>query len=229
MNLFYEFFRWLALITAWPAHLLFFKKKVYYEDKRAQSRFVKGAALVISNHYGVLDFFLTILLFPFRKLYVVLSEMPYKRNRFYGFGMRFFGGVRADRDVMSMHFIDESVEVLESGGLLQIYPEAHNTPDGQIQPFKPSYIMIALRAGVPILPVILDGNYGFFKRTRVMIGKKIDLADYCSSLNPTKEEITALNELVMAKVAELKRELDSQVFKKAHEQNKLPKEGPTDD
>ena len=29
----YEFGRWLAMITGWPAYAILFKKKVYYEDK----------------------------------------------------------------------------------------------------------------------------------------------------------------------------------------------------
>ena len=92
--------------------------------------------------------------------------------------------------------------------LVQIYPEAHTTDDGNMLDFKPSYIMIALRAGVPIIPVMTDGNYGFFKRVHIIIGKKIYLTDYCTSLNPTREEIVALNEMVYAKAVELREELE---------------------
>lgn len=208
----YELFRWIGLITGWPLQLLFFKRKTYYEDKKAQGRFVRGGALVISNHYSVFDYIVNLFLFPFRKLYVVLSEMPFKKHeKTSAWLAKFYGGIRSDRDVKGMRFIDESVRVLERGKLVQIYPEAKITTDGKMHEFKPSYIMIALRADVPIIPVITDGNYGLFKRTHVIIGKKIYLSDYCTSLNPTREEIIALNEMVQQKALELKAELDARI------------------
>lgn len=204
----YGFFRWLAIVTGWPLQLLFFKRKTYYEDKTASNRFVKGGALIISNHYSVFDYMVNLFLFPGRKLFVVMAEMIFKRGKFFHWAMRCFGGIRSDRDIKGMRFIDESVKVLERGKLVQIYPEAHTTDDGNMLDFKPSYIMIALRAGVPIIPVMTDGNYGFFKRVHIIIGKKIYLTDYCTSLNPTREEIVALNEMVYAKAVELREELE---------------------
>ena len=206
--IFYELFRWIGLLLAYPLQLIFFKRKTYYEDKKSQSRFIKGGALVISNHYSVFDYMVNLFLFPGRKLFVVMAEMIFKRGKFFHWAMRCFGGIRSDRDIKGMRFIDESVKVLERGKLVQIYPEAHTTDDGNMLDFKPSYIMIALRAGVPIIPVMTDGNYGFFKRVHIIIGKKIYLTDYCTSLNPTREEIVALNEMVYAKAVELREELE---------------------
>jgi hypothetical protein len=74
--------------------------------------------------------------------------------------------------------------------------------------------MIALRSDAPIIPVIIDGSYGFFKRSHVIIGKKIYLSDYCTSLNPTKEEILALNDIVYKKSLALKEELDLKIKRK---------------
>lgn len=206
-----EFLRWLALITGWPASLLFFKRKTYYEDKAVQGRVIRGGALIISNHYSVLDYMMNLFLFPGRKLYIVSAELIYKKGKFYHWAMPIFGGIRSDRDVMGMRFIDDSVAVLERGKLVQIYPEAYTTEDGKMRPFKPSYILIALRAGVPIVPVMTDGNYGFFKRAHVLIGKPIRLSDFCGSLNPGREEIEALNDMVQQKAQALKEELDARI------------------
>ena len=209
-----EILRWIALITGWPYQILFFKRKTYYEDKKSQSRFIKGGALIISNHYSVYDFIVNLFLFPFRKLYVVMAEMIFKIGKPANWITKFFGGIRSDRDIKGMRFIDESVKLLEKGKLVQIYPEAHPTTDGKMLPFKLSYIMIALRANVPIIPVITDGNYGWFKRVHLIIGKKIYLSDYCTSLNPTREEIIKLNEIVYQKALELQNELHSRINKK---------------
>ena len=42
-------------ITAWPVQFFCFRTKVYYEDKRSQSRIVKGRAVIISYHTSVFD------------------------------------------------------------------------------------------------------------------------------------------------------------------------------
>lgn len=212
----YELFRWIGLISGYPLQLLFFKRKTYYEDKSEQGRHVRGGALVISNHYSPLDYIMNMFLFPFRKLHVVMSEVTFRgrKKKLFKFLTKFHGGICSDRDIMGMKFIDDSVEVIENGGLVQIFPEAHITTDGDMHEFKTSYLMIALRSDAPIIPVIIDGNYGLFKRSHVIIGKKIYLSDYCTSLNPTKEEILALNDIVYKKSLALKEELDLKIKRK---------------
>ena len=212
----HEFLRWLALLSAWPVQLLVFKRKTYYEDRRAQGRRVRGKALIVSNHFSVFDYMVNLFLFPFRKLYVVYWPQNSKRIRW---GMKFFGGIVSDRDVMSLRFMDESVKTLEKGRVVQIYPEAYISEDGRMDEFKPSYVLIALRAEAPIIPVITDGQYGLFKRVHLIIGKPIDLWDYCTSEDPTKEEIMALNDIVYKKCLELQRELETRKQNKRRVKN----------
>lgn len=208
----YEFFRWFALITGWPFQLIAFTRKTYYEDKSVQSRWVKGGALIVSNHFSVFDFMVNLFLFPFRKLHVVYwSQNEKKRSPWIRFGMKFFGGIASNRDAMAMGFMDESVRVLEKGGLVQIYPEAHITEDGEMHAFKPSYILIALRAGVPIIPVMIDGNYGLFRRAHVIIGTPIDPWDLCTSDDPSREDLERMNQTIFARCEELRQELLSRV------------------
>ncbi len=201
-----EILRWYGLLTGYPLYLAYFKKKVYYEDKSVQDRFVKGPALIVSNHYHVYDFIVNAGLFPFRKLYVVLKSDVY-RHKFVAWGMSIFGGIKSDRDVNGMRFIDESVAHLKKGRLVQIFPEAYITHDGKMREFKTGYLMIAQRADIPIIPVITDGNYGWKKRVHVMIGKPILLSDFCPYANLNREQITRLNELVRGKCLELQEEL----------------------
>jgi 1-acyl-sn-glycerol-3-phosphate acyltransferase len=148
-------------------------------------------------------------LFP-RKLDVVASEDAF-RNKLQTFGMKFWGGIKCDRRVKSMRFIPESVKRIQRGRIVQIFPEGHNTPDGTIKEFYGSYILIALRANCPIIPIVSDGNYGLFKRLHVIIGKKIWLRDYLDHEKYTKEDILRLNDMVRNHVLELRQELDRRV------------------
>ena len=210
----FDIFRWFAIIQGFWLYWLFFKRKTYYEDgnPHRKSRRFKGPKLIISNHYCVLDFMLNMFLVLPRKLWVVASEHAY-RNKLQGFGMRFFGGIPCDRRIRSMRFMDRSVEVLKRGGLVQIFPEGKNTDDGQIGPFYASYIVIAHRAGVPIIPIMTDGNYGFFKRTHVLVGNEIDLKDYITAEGPIipRDQLESANEAIRSKVLALKADLDARV------------------
>ena len=145
-----------------------------------------------------------------RKLNVVASEMPFA-NRFLRFGMKFFGVIQANRITKSMKFMDECARVIvDKRQLVQIYPEGRNTPDGKIHEFKHSYLVIAHRAKSPIVPIITDGNYGIFRRTRVMVGKEIDISELIQSdaRTPSREELTRANDYVFAKVLELREKLE---------------------
>jgi 1-acyl-sn-glycerol-3-phosphate acyltransferase len=203
----YEFFRWFGLITAYPVQLLFFKRKTYCENGNKRLKRIKGGALIISNHFSVLDYMMNIFAVMPRKLNVVAAELAFK-NPFVRFGMRFFGGIQANRVSKSLKFVDESAAVINKGQLVQIFPEGHNTPDGTIKDFKTTYIMIAHRANAPIIPIVSDGNYGFFKRASIIIGEPIYLMDFCPEGNMSAEKVSQINEAIRNKVCELRATID---------------------
>ena len=214
----YEFFRVLGVFLGYPLQLLFFKRKTFWEDKSA-TNLRRGGKLIVSNHFNMFDYVLgCFIVFP-RKLNAVASELAF-RNPLFRFGMKFFGTVEANRETRSMKFIDQSVDIINKGQLMQIYPEGRNTPDGKIHEFKHSYLVIAYRAGCPIVPIVTDGNYGVFKRVRVYVGKEIDISPYfaesraAGKRTPTIEERERANEYVFSKVLELRQLLEDDKNKK---------------
>jgi 1-acyl-sn-glycerol-3-phosphate acyltransferase len=210
----FDIFRWFAIIQGFWLYWLFFKRKTYYEDgnPRRKSRRFKGGKLIISNHKSVLDFMLNMYVVLPRKLWVVASEHAY-RNKLQGFGMSFFGGIPCDRRIRSMRFMEKSAEVLKKGGLVQIFPEGRERYDGQVGPFFQSYLVIAHRGNAPIIPIVIDGNYGFFKRTHILIGNEINVKDYIKTEGPIipREELAAANEAIHEKFLALKADLDARI------------------
>ena len=206
--MFYEIFRIIGLVTGYPIQLLFFKRKTYYVDKK-NTHLLKGGKLIVSNHFGMLDYVLTsFVVFP-RKLNVVASEMPFK-SKLLKFGMKFFGAIEANRETKNMSFINKCADVLKRGQLVQIYPEGKNTPDGKIHEFKASYTLIAHRANVPIVLVITDGNYGLFKKTSVIVSEEIDVSKFMdvNSKTTKKEDRERLNNYIYTRALELRAELE---------------------
>ena len=212
--IFFDILRWFAIIQGFWLYWVFFKRKTYYEDENARRkhRRFKGGKLIISNHRSVLDFILIMFLVLPRKLWIVASEHAY-RSKLQGFGMTFFGGIPCDRRIRSMRFMEESVKILKKGGVVQIFPEGREYYDGSVGPFYQSYLVIAHRSGAPIVPIAIDGNYGFGKRTHVLVGNEIDVREYIKTEGPIipREELAAANEAIHARFVALKADLDARV------------------
>ena len=205
--MFYNIGRWIALILGYPFVFLYFKTKIYYEDKSVQSRKIDGGALIVTNHFNQSDFAQNMFVLCPHKLCVVAAEIAFA-NPFLRFGMKFFGGIEANRVTKDKSFVKKSVEEIKKGNLVQIFPEGHNTPDGKIHPFYKSYLAIPLESRAPIIPIVTDGNYGFFKRARIIIGKPINVWDYMETDTYTREDFTRLNDIVFNKVLELRQEIE---------------------
>ena len=207
------FFRLLALITGWPAQLIFFKRKTYYESPAAKKT-KRNGAIIITNHTALLfDYMMNLFIFPFKKLYCLIGEVMYNKGGLLRFIIDCMGGIKVNRDTKDLSFIDTSVELLLRGKLLQIFPEGHIEKDKKLDAFKSAYVYIALKSGKPIVPVVTDGNYGLTKRAHVMIGDEIYLSDYYKGDNPTKEDIERLNDIVYTKFKKLQRRLEASVIR----------------
>ena len=210
MKWYHHLGRWIGILSGWPLQLLCFRRKIHYQNKAVQGRHIKGGALIISNHFCPADFVVNNFLFFPRMLYVVASEYAFNTKGL-RFGMRFFGGIETDRTVRGMSFIHQSAELLQKGQLVQIFPEGHNTLDGKLHPFYPSYLVLALMGGVPIIPVVLDGNYTFKKRQHVLIGEPIDLADHFPGGKYTQADLERVNEQIYQHMLMLQKDLNARI------------------
>lgn len=103
-----------------------------------------------------------------------------------------------------MEFFFKALDVLKKKGIVLIFPEGKFSVTGEIDEFKSTAALLALQAGVPVIPVYHTANYGFFKRTDVIIGDRIYLKDFCKSKTPSEKELMALTEMLRNKIIELK-------------------------
>ena len=203
-----NFLRLIGLITGYPFQLIFFKRRTFYEDKKNTHLF-RGGKLIISNHFSIVDYILeAFIVFP-RRLNPITAEFAYE-NKFFNWGMKYFGCIKANRISKNMKFMDQAAEVIKKGQLVLIFPEARNTPDGKIHEFKHSYLVIAHRAKSPIIPIVTDGEYNIKKRASVIIGKEIDVSRFFDpdKHTPSREELEKANEYVFGKILELREELE---------------------
>lgn len=209
-----KFFNAFVKITAWPVQFFCFRTKVYYEDKSAQSRKIKGRAVIISNHTSIFDYAVYLFVFFSRTLRVQMAEVLFKK-KFLGTFLKMLGGIYVNRDARDFGFVAKSIDILDRGGVVGIFPESRLPLKGEERPlpFKTSAAFIALSANAPVVPVYTNGSYFGKKRARVIIGKPMNLGDYVDESLSEKENLTNATNALRDKIIYLERLLNDKQSK----------------
>jgi 1-acyl-sn-glycerol-3-phosphate acyltransferase len=113
--------------------------------------------VVVSNHESNADPFLLSHL-PFAMRFIAKEELF--RLPLLGWLMRCGGDVRLKRgDATSVRAMMAECERTLRGGLpVMIFPEGTRSRDGQLLPFKDGAFRLAIQAGAPILPLVIEGT-----------------------------------------------------------------------
>ncbi len=115
----------------------------------------------------------------------------------FGRAMRGAGYISIDRADRPSAFksLEEACETIRKGVAIMIFPEGTRSLDGTLKPFKKGGFVLAVDAGVPIVPVAIRGTHAIMpKRTwtirprdvAVDIGEPIDTS---TSTRATKEAL----------------------------------------
>ena len=123
-----------------------------------------GGALVVANHQSFLD--------PMFAGYALEREVYYMardslfRSKIFGALIRSVNAFPVKRSSADIGAIKESLRLLKKGNLVLVFPEGTRTCDGSIGPLQPGAVMIACKAGVPIVPLAIDGAFDAWPRNR---------------------------------------------------------------
>jgi 1-acyl-sn-glycerol-3-phosphate acyltransferase len=75
---------------------------------------------------------------------------------------------RFDRD-SAIHSLEKATEALRNGQSFLVYPEGTRSPDGRLQEFKKGTAVMAIKAGVPIVPVACSGAHRVMQKRSLRI------------------------------------------------------------
>ncbi len=192
-------------ITGWLPYALVFRTRYIYEDKKVQSRKLKGSAIIISNHTSVWDYAQYIMAFFFRTLRVLAAEILYTKPVLPLF-LKSMGAVYVNRDTRDFSFIDKSNKILSKGGIILSFPESRIPLKDEATPleFKPSIAYLALLSKAKVIPTYTNGEYFSWSRSVVVIGKPIDVNDIIDVNLSEEENINRINEVFRNRVIELR-------------------------
>jgi 1-acyl-sn-glycerol-3-phosphate acyltransferase len=143
-----------------------------------------GNYVVIANHLNWLDEFALLMLLPVEpRLHFLANPTILVTRKVQWFLVRSTGGfvpVVQGRhgDPALFRHVDRCLEV---GGAVAVFPEGNYGPaEGELMPFKKGFAHFAIKAVVPVLPVVLSGTQDlwFRKLIRVVIGEAIQPAGH---------------------------------------------------
>ena len=158
------------------------------------------AAIICPNHVHFLDV-PTLIANSKRKMNVLAKEELFK-NKFLSNCLRMLGMYPIKRGSADIEAIKVSLKILKNNELLMIFPEG--TRNGMAKGVKPKNgaVVMAIKAGVPIIPVGIIGNFKPFRKITMKIGKPIDYRSYKDKVKD-KELMTKLTEELMKKIVKL--------------------------
>lgn len=202
-------------ITAFPVWHICCRPKIYYEDRKVQTTKIKGPAIIVSNHTSIVDFGLLFFAFFGRILRGQMAEVLFKK-KLLGWYLRKMGGIEVNRVTYNFSFIEKSIDILNEGGVLVVFPESRIPRKDEERPlkFKASAAYIAMKTNVPIIPVYTNGKYLKKERARLIVGTPIYVNDYFDSNLSEKKNIRNMINIVRNKILELRDELERQTTKK---------------
>lgn len=123
----------------------------------------EGGIIVATNHLSRLD---TLLLFinPVRDDITALVADKYKKYPLFKWILDTGGIIWLDRENADFGALRAAVDVLKKGVALGIAPEGTRSMGAELLEGKPGTVLVALRSGVPIVPVGISGTENVFAR-----------------------------------------------------------------
>ena len=141
-----------------------------------------GGVMIVSNHQSNIDPPAIGCQIPRMTHYLAKSELF--KTRFSNWINRQMGAFPVRMGEGDIGAIRESIRRLKEGSALVLFPEGSRTWQGDLQKLQPGVGLIAKKAGVPIVPCVIDGSYKAWPRTsklfrrwpvRVQFGPAIDI------------------------------------------------------
>jgi 1-acyl-sn-glycerol-3-phosphate acyltransferase len=116
-------------------------------------------AIVVANHQSWFDVFALLATLPGRARFVAKEELA--KIPIFGRAWRVCDHISVDRSDRrrAIESLDRAAERVRSESLTMIlFPEGTRSPDGRLHAFKKGAFVLALKTGVPIIPVGISGS-----------------------------------------------------------------------
>ncbi len=158
-------------------------------------------ALICPNHVHGLDS--AVIVLTNRRTIRVLAKESLFKNPVLKWLADIFGVYPVKQGNKSMETMKISLKLLKNNELLLIFPEGTRNGMAKGIRAKDGAVKLAARAGVPIIPVGVQGNFKPFRKVKLNIGKPIQYNLTKEELND-KEKLRELTDELMNEIVKLR-------------------------
>lgn len=123
-----------------------------------------GGALLVANHQSYLDPILVAVHLYRPVSFLAKSELF--ENRYFGWLIRSLHAFPVRQGEGDVGAVRETIRRLGEGHILNVYPEGSRTETGEIGPIQKGVALVVRKAGVPIVPVAIDGSFQAWPKMR---------------------------------------------------------------
>jgi 1-acyl-sn-glycerol-3-phosphate acyltransferase len=158
-----------------------------------------GVCLFAANHTSAADAPAVVGAIP-RRIAVLLKESLFKWP-IVGQVFRSAHFIPVNRRVResAIASVEKATEAMKAGQSFLIYPEGTRSPDGRLQEFKKGAVVMAIKAGVPIVPMACSGAQRVMEKHSLVIHPGEIVVEFLPPIDASRysfEERDVLNEKV---------------------------------
>ena len=163
---------------------------------RGTERIPQGACIFAANHTSSADAPAVVGAIP-RRIAILLKrslfEWPIAGQAFHL--AHFIPVDRFDRE-SAIESLEQATQALRDGQSFLIYPEGTRSPDGRLQELKKGTAVMAIRSGVPVVPVACSGAHRVMEKRKLKINPGDILVEFLDPIDPTRYSLEQKDELL---------------------------------
>jgi 1-acyl-sn-glycerol-3-phosphate acyltransferase len=134
-----------------------------------RERIPPGACLFVANHTSSADAPAVVGAIP-RRVAILLKESLFKWPiAGQAFTLAGFIPVKRSETESAIASVEKARQSMRVGQSFLIYPEGTRSPDGRLQDFKKGAVVMAIKAGVPIVPVACSGAHRVMEKRSLVV------------------------------------------------------------
>lgn len=198
---------WSVRACTWFVSLLYLRFKAFGSEHIPET----GGCILTPNHVSFLDPPMVGCGVKHRVVHFMARDNLFDAP-ILGWWYRKIGTIAIDRTKGDLAALRTALNGLKSGKVVCLFPEGTRSLDGELQPAKGGVGFLIAKAGVPVVPVYVDGTYRAWpkgatwikpKKVRVYFGKPI-LPEEFGLDQKGKPDYDKIVQLVMERIGELK-------------------------
>jgi len=168
------------------------------------ARIPQGTCLFVANHTSSADAPAVVGAIP-RRIAILLKQSLF-RYPIVGqaFQLAHFIPVDRSKHESAIASLEKATEAMCAGQSFLIYPEGTRSPDGRLQQFKKGAVVMAIKAGVPIVPIACSGAHRVMEKRSLVIHPGEILVEFLEPIDASRytfEQREELNEIVHSAMA----------------------------